>query len=97
MRTLLVTAPSCTDLGQLCLGAAQQQLHPLRSTVETEHSRLQQVLTEPAFLFSCYLNKCPLNHIFQNKMFPRRGCIFIPGLEKENGERLHDLLTPVHP
>lgn len=65
--------------------------------MEREHSRLQEVLTGPAFLFTCCLNKWPLNYIFQSKMFPRTGYIFIPALGKENIERLHDLLPLVHP
>lgn len=43
-RLLSVTAPSCSDAGQLCFGATQQQLHPLGPcTGKYDGDRSQQV------------------------------------------------------
>lgn len=79
-RSQLQPLPALTQVGSalvLLSSSSVPQGLALESVMETEHSRLQEVLTQLAFSFSCCLNECPLNYIFQNKRFPRTGGIFI--------------------
>lgn len=56
---LSVIAPSCTDTGQFCFGAAQQQLHPLGPSIGKHDGDRAQQVTGGTDIASIFVQSLP--------------------------------------